>query len=182
VGASPRSSASIKRSRAPRALPYSPHSIFSLAFTPRRPQPSHGRAPPATVRTSARNAVPESRSSPFEVAVSFAVLPSFPLCFQFGISWPFGALFASVRELWPPTMAPIASASSSGRRDGLGEFPSSPAFSRCLRISEPWPLAPEPRAPACPCRWPWLRRRGCHCAGRRRPFLSPSHLFRAVRS
>ncbi|XP_066395773.1 vegetative cell wall protein gp1-like [Miscanthus floridulus] len=145
---SPRSSASIKRSRAsPRALPYPPHSIFSLTFKPRRPQPSHGRVPPATVLTSARNVVPESRSSPFEVAVSFAVLPSFPLCFHFGFPWPFGALFACVRELWPPTMAPVASASSSGRRDGLREFPFSPAFSRCLRISEPWPLAPEPHAP-----------------------------------
>jgi len=50
------------------------------------------------------------------------------------------ALAACARKLWPPAMASAALAHSSDRRDGLGEFPSSPAFSRCLRISEPWPV------------------------------------------
>ena len=57
------------------------------------------------------------------------------------------ALAACARELWPPAMASAALAHSSGHFFALAEFPSSPAFSRCLRISEPWPVGLWPRAP-----------------------------------
>jgi len=57
------------------------------------------------------------------------------------------ALAACARELWPPAMASAALAHSSGHFFALAEFPSSSAFSRCLRISEPWPVGLWPRAP-----------------------------------
>jgi len=99
-------------------------------------------APRSADRPSARTVVPESPSSSLFPAVSFSVLPSFLRCFQFCNSWPFGLVSRAPKKLSPPAMATSASAALSGRCDGLGEFPFSPDFSRCLRIFEPWPLAP----------------------------------------
>ena len=54
------------------------------------------------------------------------------------------SLFASVHELRPLAMASVASALSSGRHNGLGEFPFTPANSRCPRFFEPWPVGLYP--------------------------------------
>jgi len=157
----------------PSRAPCCPRSVFASS----RPQLPHGGAPPTTDLAVRVAVVSEPSPPPIFARGELAVVPSPSPCVSIRVSWLLAPVPHAFASFMPPTMAPVASASSSGRRDGLREFPFSPAFSRCLRISEPWPLAPEPRAPACPCRWSWLRRRGCHCAGRRHPFLSPSHLF-----
>ena len=76
------------------------------------------------------------------------------------------AVAASSEGFWPPAMASAALAHSSARRDGLGEFPFSPANSRCLRFSEPWPIGRVPRASvtSMPPAMVLCRRR--HCSGR----------------
>ena len=90
VGAPPLLGLDLKEPSPPPARSPALPTPFSPSPTPRRSQPPHGRASPTAVRPSVRNAIPESRSSPIEVMVSFAVFPSFPLCFQFCFSWPFG--------------------------------------------------------------------------------------------
>jgi len=169
--------ASLKRSPRPSPLPccHSPFRFCARSCT-RKPQLPSRRSPGSAVLLSARAAVFESVFPRGELRRA-PLLPPVLSILYFMAVW---ALFTCVRELWLPGTASAASALSSGRRIGLGEFPFTPANSWCLRFFDPWPIDPNPRAPVTSLPPAMVPHRRKHCSRPSASFLSPPSLFSAV--